>query len=99
MRSRVLEVELSLAEDVEVHGFGGLPRVAEGFFGAGVDVGGDERVQGLCGGGLAAGDLGVKDPLLVGVDLKGGQNINLLQKDQVGLALGRAKYVASSQVI
>lgn len=43
------EVELSLAEDVEVPGLSSAPGVVEHFVGAGVDVAGDEGVEGLSG--------------------------------------------------
>jgi hypothetical protein len=81
----VFLVELPLAEEVEMDGFGALPGVGQGFVGRGGDVAGDQGVHRLGGyvGGCALGDVGhlvLEDSLFVGIHLKCSQNIDFLDQ-------------------
>jgi hypothetical protein len=90
----LLLVHLTLAEKEEMDGFSALPGVSKSFISRGTNVGGDQRIHGLsrnvsssiaCLSNLS--HLGIKHSLLVRVNLKGSEHVDLLDQQEGSVLL------------
>lgn len=82
----LLLVKLPLAQEVKVNSLCSFPGIAECLVCARINVGCDERVESLCGSlcCVLACELchgRIEDSLLVGINLKGCQNVNFLDHE------------------